>query len=157
MAATTCTGLQAKHILIAVGGRATKIPIPGAEHAITSDEVLNLTEVPKRMACIGGGYISLEFASIYNHYGAEVHAVYRQVAPLGFRGLGSESRVWGLGLGAQGDPTTASRLRAEARIPLLGRALCILASFVWVPAGSSWSIRARPAVSAAYVPAKLSG
>ena len=62
-----------------MGGRATKIPIPGAEHAITSDEILNLESVPKRLACIGGGYISLEFASIYNHYGSDVHVVYRQV------------------------------------------------------------------------------
>lgn len=78
-ATDTPHGLQTKHILLAVGGRATKIPIPGAEHAITSDEILNLPEVPKRLACIGGGYISLEFASIYNHYGSEVHVVYRQV------------------------------------------------------------------------------
>ena len=77
--AVTWLGLQAKHILLAVGGRATKISIPGAEHSITSDEILNLPEVPKRLACIGGGYISLEFASIYNHYGSEVHVVYRQV------------------------------------------------------------------------------
>lgn len=73
--------LQAKTILIATGGRAVKLPIDGAEHAIISDEVLNLPSRPKKMAVIGGGYIGLEFAGIYNNYGTEVHVVYRQVSP----------------------------------------------------------------------------
>ena len=72
--------LQAKHILIATGGRPTKLPIEGSEHAIISDEILNLPKVPKKLAIIGGGYIALEFAGIYNHYGAETHVVYRQVS-----------------------------------------------------------------------------
>lgn len=59
-----------------------KLPIDGAEHAIISDEVLNLPSRPKKMAVIGGGYIGLEFAGIYNNYGSEVHVVYRQVSPL---------------------------------------------------------------------------
>lgn len=71
--------LQAKTILIATGGRAVKLPVDGAEHAIISDEVLNLPSLPKKMAVIGGGYIGLEFAGIYNNYGSEVHVVYRQV------------------------------------------------------------------------------
>lgn len=74
--------LQAKTILIATGGRAVKLPIDGAEHAIISDEVLNLPKLPKKMAVIGGGYIGLEFAGIYNNYGSEVHVVYRQVSPV---------------------------------------------------------------------------
>lgn len=65
--------------MIATGGRAVKLPIDGAEHAIISDEVLNLSSLPKKMAVIGGGYIGLEFAGIYNNYGSEVHVVYRQV------------------------------------------------------------------------------
>ena len=59
-----------------------KLPIDGAEHAIISDEVLNLPSLPKKMAVIGGGYIGLEFAGIYNNYGSEVHVVYRQVSLL---------------------------------------------------------------------------
>ena len=74
--------MQAKTILIATGGRAVKLPIDGAEHAIISDEVLNLPSRPKKMAVIGGGYIGLEFAGIYNNYGSEVHVVYRQVSTL---------------------------------------------------------------------------
>ena len=56
-----------------------KLPIDGAEHAIISDQVLNLPSRPKKMAVIGGGYIGLEFAGIYNHFGAETHVFYRQV------------------------------------------------------------------------------
>ncbi len=76
-----CLWLQAKTILIATGGRAVKLPIDGAEHAIISDEILNLPSLPKKLAVIGGGYIGLEFAGIYNNYGSEVHVVYRQVSP----------------------------------------------------------------------------
>ena len=71
---------QAKNILIAVGGRATKLPIPGAEHAIISDDILDLPELPKKLAIVGGGYIALEFAGIYNNFGAETHVVYRQAS-----------------------------------------------------------------------------
>lgn len=59
-----------------------KLPIDGAEHAIISDEILNLPSLPKKLAVIGGGYIGLEFAGIYNNYGSEVHVVYRQVSPV---------------------------------------------------------------------------
>lgn len=72
--------MQAKHILIATGGQPTKLPIEGAEHAIISDQILNLPHVPKKLAIIGGGYIALEFAGIYNHFGAETHVFYRQVS-----------------------------------------------------------------------------
>ncbi|KAK9795924.1 hypothetical protein WJX73_005162 [Symbiochloris irregularis] len=80
----------AKHILIATGGKPTKIPIEGAEHAIISDQILNLSKVPKKLAIIGGGYIALEFAGIYNHFGAETHVFYRQPLPL--RGFDEEVR-----------------------------------------------------------------
>lgn len=71
--------MQAKHILIATGAKATKLPIEGAEHAIISDHVLDLPERPNKMAIIGGGYIAVEFAGIFNNYGTDVHLVFRQV------------------------------------------------------------------------------
>lgn len=43
-----CYGVQAKNILIATGSFASKIPIDGAEHGITSDEVLNLEQLPEK-------------------------------------------------------------------------------------------------------------
>ena len=74
--------MQAKHILIATGAKAHKLPIEGAEHAIISDHVLDLPERPGKMAIVGGGYIAVEFSGIFNNYGTDVHLVYRQVSPL---------------------------------------------------------------------------
>ncbi|MEI8394595.1 MAG: glutathione-disulfide reductase [Rhodospirillaceae bacterium] len=68
---------RAKTILIATGGRPTKLPIPGIEHAITSDDLLELPTLPGRLLVIGGGYIGIEFASICRAMGAEVEIVIR--------------------------------------------------------------------------------
>lgn len=69
----------ADHIIIATGGRPT-IPngIRGTEHAITSDGIWELTERPEHIVINGGGYIALEFASIFNAMGSEVHVVIRK-------------------------------------------------------------------------------
>ena len=64
---------------MATGARAFVPPIEGAEHAIISDDILNLPELPGRIAVVGGGYIALEFAGIYNNFGTEVHVLFRQV------------------------------------------------------------------------------
>lgn len=74
--------LTAARILIASGGQAVRPPIPGAELAITSDEALELPELPTSMLIIGGGYIACEFASIFNALGVEVHQMIRKEAPL---------------------------------------------------------------------------
>ena len=68
---------RAKTILIATGGRPTKLPIPGIEHALTSDDLLEMPELPRRLLVIGGGYIAVEFASICRGMGAEVTVVIR--------------------------------------------------------------------------------
>lgn len=61
-------------IIIAVGSVSASLPIPGAdlEGVITSREILNLPEVPRRLAVIGGGVIGLEFASIFKSFGSDV-------------------------------------------------------------------------------------
>eukprot|EP00191_Tetraselmis_sp_GSL018_P000584 CAMPEP_0177598696 /NCGR_PEP_ID=MMETSP0419_2-20121207/12521_1 /TAXON_ID=582737 /ORGANISM="Tetraselmis sp., Strain GSL018" /LENGTH=480 /DNA_ID=CAMNT_0019091227 /DNA_START=259 /DNA_END=1701 /DNA_ORIENTATION=- len=83
--------LKAKHILVAVGGRAVKLDIPGAEHGITSDEALHLDNFPQKdIVILGGGYIAVEFAGIFSGLGAKVHLVYRQPTPL--RGFDEECR-----------------------------------------------------------------
>lgn len=46
-------------------------------------QVLALPNRPKKMAVIGGGYIAVEFAGIYNNFGTEVHLMFRQKLPLG--------------------------------------------------------------------------
>jgi glutathione reductase (NADPH) len=69
--------ITAEKILIAVGGKPVKPNISGIEHAITSREIFNLPEQPKRIVIIGGGYIGVEFACILNGMGSEVTVVIR--------------------------------------------------------------------------------
>ncbi|KAL7124229.1 hypothetical protein ABFS83_14G034500 [Erythranthe nasuta] len=82
---------SAKHILIATGSRAHRPAIPGQELAITSDEALSLEELPKRAVILGGGYISVEFASIWRGMGATVDLFFRKELPL--RGFDDEMRT----------------------------------------------------------------
>ncbi|CAA7046125.1 unnamed protein product [Microthlaspi erraticum] len=67
-----------RNILIAVGGRPFVPDIPGREFAIDSDAALDLPSKPKRIAIVGGGYIALEFAGIFNGLNSEVHVFIRQ-------------------------------------------------------------------------------
>ncbi len=69
--------LTTEHILVATGGWPFMPDIPGIEHAITSNEALDLAELPKHVVIVGGGYIAVEFAGIFNALGAEVHLVVR--------------------------------------------------------------------------------
>lgn len=84
--------VTAKNILVATGARAFVPKFEGSELAIISDNALEVTEVPKSIAIIGGGYIAVEFASIFAGLGSEVHLVYRQPAPL--RGFDEEVRTF---------------------------------------------------------------
>ncbi|XP_039116822.1 glutathione reductase, cytosolic [Dioscorea cayenensis subsp. rotundata] len=81
----------AKHILIATGSRAQRVNIPGQELAITSDEALSVEDLPKHAVILGGGYIAVEFASIWRGMGATVDLFYRKELPL--RGFDDEMRV----------------------------------------------------------------
>ena len=81
---------SAKYILVATGGLPFVPDIPGKEHVITSDDALELPALPKKIAIVGGGYIAVEFAGIFNSFGAEVHLYYRQPMPL--RGFDEEAR-----------------------------------------------------------------
>lgn len=67
----------AEHILIATGGWPKMPDVPGVEHAITSNEALDLKELPKRIVIVGGGYIAVEFAGIFNALGADVTVIIR--------------------------------------------------------------------------------
>ncbi len=70
--------VTAERILIAVGGEPVKPDIPGIEHAITSDGMFEMTEQPKRMVILGGGYIGCEFACVMNGLGTQVTQVIRK-------------------------------------------------------------------------------
>ena len=69
--------VTAKTILIATGGRPVKPDVPGAEHAITSNEAFELEELPASILIVGGGYIAMEFAGIFDGLGVETTLVYR--------------------------------------------------------------------------------
>ena len=70
--------VTADKILVATGGRPQLSDTPGIEHAITSEEAFYLPELPRRVVIAGGGYIAVEFASIFHGYGAEVTQLYRR-------------------------------------------------------------------------------
>jgi glutathione reductase (NADPH) len=70
--------VTAAKILIATGGKPNlDAGLAGIEHAITSNEAFDLKELPKRIVIAGGGYIAVEFASIFNGLGSEVTLLYR--------------------------------------------------------------------------------
>jgi glutathione reductase (NADPH) len=64
--------ITSENIVIAVGGHPNKPDLPGIEHAITSREMFQLPQLPKRLAIVGGGYIGVEFSSMMNAFGVEV-------------------------------------------------------------------------------------
>ncbi|GLS87963.1 glutathione-disulfide reductase [Cypionkella aquatica] len=80
-----------KHILIATGGRPFVPDVPGAELAVTSNEMFHLEALPKRALVVGGGYIASEFACILHGLGVQVTMMYRGAAIL--RGFDDEARA----------------------------------------------------------------
>ncbi|MBL6927821.1 MAG: glutathione-disulfide reductase [Rhodospirillales bacterium] len=82
---------SAEKILLACGGWPTMPQIPGIEHVITSNEALELLKLPKRMVIVGGGYIAVEFAGIFNALGSDVTIIIR--APEILRGFDEDVRA----------------------------------------------------------------
>ncbi len=68
---------SAERILIATGGWPHVPEITGHEHAINSNQAFFLEELPRRILVVGGGYIAVEFASIFNGLGAQTSLLYR--------------------------------------------------------------------------------
>jgi glutathione reductase (NADPH) len=81
----------AETILIATGGRPERPRIPGIEATMTSDDILDLKEIPGRLVIVGGGYIAVEFAGIFRNLGAEVTEILRGDAVL--RGFDADIRA----------------------------------------------------------------
>lgn len=73
---------HAPHILIATGGRASQMSIPGGKYAIDSNGFFALEEAPKRMIVLGAGYIAAEMAGVCHGLGSEVAWAYRKERPL---------------------------------------------------------------------------
>jgi glutathione reductase (NADPH) len=69
--------VSAEHILLATGGAPTMPDVPGIEHAISSNEAFHLESLPEHITIVGGGYIAVEFAGIFNGLGRQVTQLYR--------------------------------------------------------------------------------
>src|SRR5258708_26405806 len=68
----------AETILIASGGHPTVPDIPGIEHVISSNEALDLPQLPRRIVIVGGGYIAVEVAGIFRGLSAQVLQLIRR-------------------------------------------------------------------------------
>jgi glutathione reductase (NADPH) len=80
----------AEKLLLATGGWPHVPDFPGSELAVTSNEIFDLDAFPQRLAIVGGGYIAVEFAGIFNGLGAQVTQYYR--GPLFMRGFDEDIR-----------------------------------------------------------------
>jgi dihydrolipoamide dehydrogenase len=132
---------QAGDVLIATGSRASTIPIPGAEHTIDSDGILELREVPEAMAVIGGGVVGMEWGALYAALGTRVTVIEMlpQILPMvesdlvglyrkHFQGLGgvihTQARVESVEKGKDGLTVnfTAGGERQQVQAPVVLRA-----------------------------------
>ena len=73
------------NILIASGSKPSVPDIPGKEYIITSDDAFHLDNLPEKILIVGGGYIAVDFAGIFNGLGVETHLIHR--GPLLLRGF----------------------------------------------------------------------
>jgi glutathione reductase (NADPH) len=114
----------ARHILVATGGRPFPVPMPGQELAVSSNEMFDLPEFPRRLVVMGGGYIACEFASIFRGLGAIVTQLVRGDEVLrGFdddvrRFLGREMRKSGVDLRTRRQPLRIERSGGALRVTL---------------------------------------
>lgn len=116
--------VTAERIVVATGGRITKLDIPGAELGLVSDDLFTLPAMPKRVAVIGGGYIGLEFACLLRGLGAEVDVFYRGELPL--RGFDGDIRTavveameaQGIGMNSGVMPTRIAKLEDHLLVTL---------------------------------------
>ena len=79
-----------EYVLLATGSWPSLPPTPGIEHAITSNEAFHLDALPERVVIVGGGYIAVEFATIFHGLGAQVTQLYR--GDLFLRGFDADVR-----------------------------------------------------------------
>ncbi|KIL99467.1 Glutathione reductase [Paramagnetospirillum magnetotacticum MS-1] len=117
--------LSAETILVATGGRPSLPDVPGIEHAVTSDQALDLMQLPERVVIVGGGYIAVEFAGIFNALGVGVTLVLRGDTLL--RGFDADIRATlAEEMGKKGvELRTTTQVRAIER---RGHGYCVLLS-----------------------------
>ncbi len=102
-------------ILIATGGWPFIPNFPGSDLALDSNQIFDLENFPKRLAIIGGGYIAVEFAGIFNGLGSQVTQLYR--GPLFMRGFDEDIRAHA----AMEIKKSGVDLRFEARVKSISK------------------------------------
>ena len=107
---------SARYVLVATGSWPQVPQIPGREHAITSNEAFHLERLPASVVVVGGGYIALEFASIFRGLGVETTLAYRGPrllrgfdAELGTR-IAEEMRAKGVAIRLDASPARIERV-----------------------------------------------
>jgi glutathione reductase (NADPH) len=83
--------VTAANILLATGCWPWVPEFPGSEHTITSNELFHLEKLPRRLVIVGGGYVAVEFAGVFNGLGVETEIIYR--GDLFLRGFDTEVRT----------------------------------------------------------------
>lgn len=74
--------VRARHFVIASGSRPASLPMPGADHLLTSDDFMEMNELPDTLIFVGGGYISFEFAHVAAQAGCKVMILHADERPL---------------------------------------------------------------------------
>jgi glutathione reductase (NADPH) len=74
--------LEGRYVVVAAGRKPADLKMPGVEHLTTSEQFLELDELPRRILFIGGGYIAFEFAHVATRVGSKVTIVHRGARPL---------------------------------------------------------------------------
>ena len=69
--------ISSRYIILATGGRPSDSTFEGAQFAVSSNEIMNLRNLPKNLIIVGGGYIACEFANIFKGLGIDVTLIYR--------------------------------------------------------------------------------
>lgn len=109
----------AERVVVAVGARPSVPPIPGVEHAVTSDELLEeIYPLPRRLTVVGAGYIGVELASIFRALGSEVTLVLRGDQPL--RGFDRELRSELTGALSRAGVRILAQAKPERIVPVEG-------------------------------------
>ena len=72
---SSTSNLEASKVILATGTRSARLPVPGGDNALTTEDALDLSEVPSSLVVVGGGAIGLAFATIFNQLGASTIVV----------------------------------------------------------------------------------
>ena len=118
--------LEARHFVIAAGAKPRHLGIPGEEHLVTSTDFLELDRLPGRIAFVGAGYISFEFAHLARRAGAQVTIVGRG-KPLEYfeqdlvHRLADHTRSLGIDLRVDTEATSIEKCSGSYRLVLTSR------------------------------------